>query len=617
MNNKDTHYLAFTPEWFAKNQKILLVLFNLIYKIFPSLLFKSSDRNTFKGKEIIGVGNSYATCNAGLQFFLKSDLIKTASENPNHNHRERRIYKIILRKMKQGKIKEEKRLLPAKTSVFFTDWNYSEMLYEAFKPMWWTMHYWDEFFADRFAPQFSFGFSTLAKTPVAGANSPCDGSTRIVNTDSTIANIRVASGNSANSVNNSIEILLYASDTTNQYKHLYRGIFNFDTSALGASATISATTLDWYFTAKTDTFSPAIAPTVDVFLATVSSPASVANSDFEGCGTTSQTGSPKTYAGITTSANNTFTFDATGRGNVNKTGISSFSARIANFDAGSSTPTWSASPAVAGFYIRAADFGSNKPTLTVTYTAETTYYVTMSATESSSISLSKVNTFLRALSVSEAASSTMSNLKTFYRSLSSSVSGASTFGIARPFSQALSAIETSIASLSTTNVIGQILSATGSFTVSFSKINTFARSLSAAITGSATLSKINSFYRTLSATVGSSATIDKGFVFTTILSATATGIATLSRIIIYCRTLSVQVIGITARIKTIMNGITAGIWAKTVKVADAWSKTARTNDSWSKTAKVADAWAKTAKTNDSWNKTARAKDDWNKTERDL
>src|SRR5690606_29602351 len=38
-----------------------------------------------------------------------------------------------------------------------TFWVYSKNLYEAFKPLWWAMHYWDEFFADKHAPQWSFG----------------------------------------------------------------------------------------------------------------------------------------------------------------------------------------------------------------------------------------------------------------------------------------------------------------------------------------------------------------------------------------------------------------------------------------------------------------------------
>jgi hypothetical protein len=34
-------------------------------------------------------------------------------------------------------------------------------VYRAFRPLWWAIHYWDELFADRWAPELSYGFDTL------------------------------------------------------------------------------------------------------------------------------------------------------------------------------------------------------------------------------------------------------------------------------------------------------------------------------------------------------------------------------------------------------------------------------------------------------------------------
>lgn len=37
----------------------------------------------------------------------------------------------------------------------------SEYVYEAAKPLWWAIHYWDEWVADRWMPELSYGFDTL------------------------------------------------------------------------------------------------------------------------------------------------------------------------------------------------------------------------------------------------------------------------------------------------------------------------------------------------------------------------------------------------------------------------------------------------------------------------
>lgn len=44
---------------------------------------------------------------------------------------------------------------------FYTYPRYSKLIYNAFKPLWWVMHWWDEIFADRYQPEWSFGFDSL------------------------------------------------------------------------------------------------------------------------------------------------------------------------------------------------------------------------------------------------------------------------------------------------------------------------------------------------------------------------------------------------------------------------------------------------------------------------
>lgn len=42
-------------------------------------------------------------------------------------------------------------------------------VYRAFRPLWWAIHYWDEFVADRWIPELSYGFDTLtANTQTSG-----------------------------------------------------------------------------------------------------------------------------------------------------------------------------------------------------------------------------------------------------------------------------------------------------------------------------------------------------------------------------------------------------------------------------------------------------------------
>jgi len=46
----------------------------------------------------------------------------------------------------------------------YTGWTgdvVSQFVYEIAKPLWWAIHYWDEWIADRWLPQWSYGFNTL------------------------------------------------------------------------------------------------------------------------------------------------------------------------------------------------------------------------------------------------------------------------------------------------------------------------------------------------------------------------------------------------------------------------------------------------------------------------
>lgn len=48
-----------------------------------------------------------------------------------------------------------------KTSQIRTHWKFAKRIYEAFKPMWWTMHFFDWLILDDWFPNYSFGFTEL------------------------------------------------------------------------------------------------------------------------------------------------------------------------------------------------------------------------------------------------------------------------------------------------------------------------------------------------------------------------------------------------------------------------------------------------------------------------
>src|SRR3990167_4269286 len=106
------HYLAFNKEWFGKHQERLLRFLNcpVLSPAFRILLLIHGDRRSIKG----------------------------------------RIDEIAPNFIRSGR-----------TYEFRTHWKFSRRIYFGLRPIWWLLHFWDWVFADRFAPQLSFNFTTL------------------------------------------------------------------------------------------------------------------------------------------------------------------------------------------------------------------------------------------------------------------------------------------------------------------------------------------------------------------------------------------------------------------------------------------------------------------------
>ena len=155
---------------------------------------------------------------------------------------------------------------------------------------------------------------------------------------------------------------------TDKYVGMCRFICLFDTSAIGDTDTISAATLSIRGTVKED--SAGVAPTFNIYTSAPASNTDVVAGDYDSFGSVAQSDTAITYAGYSTTGYNDWAFNATGIGNISKTGVSKFGLRNANYDAAGVAPTWSS---FATFEIRgnSADTAdtTSDPKLVVTHAA--------------------------------------------------------------------------------------------------------------------------------------------------------------------------------------------------------------------------------------------------------
>ena len=257
---------------------------------------------------------------------------------------------------------------PVLRADFRTHDKFSKRLYFTFAPLWWGMHGWDKI-ADPLAPALSFGLDSLTRYPDGNPESTTVDGRVWRNSYQSWTLLRNGAGTGASdSEANGILVGMESSNVLNEWYGLYRSIFLFDTSAIGAGATVSAAVLSLRGTAKTD---PLLAtPNIDIYAATPASNTALVAADYSQIGTVSQTGSPITYAGFSIVGYNDFTFDATGRGNIAVAGVSKFGARNANYDVANVAPTWGNTQLtyLSGYLADQAGT-ANDPKLVVTYTA--------------------------------------------------------------------------------------------------------------------------------------------------------------------------------------------------------------------------------------------------------
>lgn len=158
--------------------------------------------------------------------------------------------------------------------------------------------------------------------------------------------------------------------TANDWNYLGKSIFIFDTSGIGATSTITSSTI---LLASNGTKSDNLVttPDIDIYNATSSSRTAVVSGDFVKIGSTSQTGSPISYAGWdgTDTVYNAFVLNATGRAYIQLATSTVFGVRNPNRDVANSEPTPSANASrIDGYYADQAGTTVD-PKLTVDYTA--------------------------------------------------------------------------------------------------------------------------------------------------------------------------------------------------------------------------------------------------------
>lgn len=278
--------------------------------------------------------------------------------------------------------------LEERTTDFRTHAKFSKRVYFILKPLWWTMHFWDELFADHYAPRLSFGFSTLTAYPDAGTGATTvDGLvSREIGRNESFASIIGSAGDTVGASDTAVGVALRCSATTNQFDLNRRWLGTFDTQTLGSGATISSAILSLYGSGTNVNNIGSL--TVGIVSSNPAANNNLQNSDYSTLGSTAF--AEIINASWNSSAYNDFTLDSNGITNVSKTGISKFGAKHKwDYDANFTGSWQSGSVSIKTIYTADQTGTSNDPKLVITYTAPTAW--TQTCSETLTLTASNVN----------------------------------------------------------------------------------------------------------------------------------------------------------------------------------------------------------------------------------
>lgn len=230
-----------------------------------------------------------------------------------------------------------------------------------------------DFFTGASFPVYSDTTSTF--NPAAGAASPVDGRVRNTSND-TWANMHSeALGTSVDVTGTDIYIIGWdLNDTCNgNFEEMMRftAVF-FDTSSIPDTDSVTATTLQMVRSSASSTDGNGNTVAAAVYGSATPATNNLTTDDWEVPGTTAFS---DTIAQAAWDGTEIFTFNATGRSNVSKTGVSQFAVRDATYDVPNSAPTCtSQTPNITAIASHTADATgtANDPLLTVTHSAAAT-----------------------------------------------------------------------------------------------------------------------------------------------------------------------------------------------------------------------------------------------------
>ena len=192
-----------------------------------------------------------------------------------------------------------------------------------------------------------------------------DGDVRQSSTGDTFATLRAAAGTSAQpSAANSTCGTLNATTVSDNYDVLIRFIALFDTSSIPDTDTIDSATLSFHGRSKSDQMGGTHG--IGIVTSTPASNTDLVAGDYAQLTTTRQA-TDISIASWSTVGYNDFALNATGLGNISKTGVSKFGSRL-SFDIDNSAPTWGSEESVAGGNYAADDAGTTRdPKLVVVH----------------------------------------------------------------------------------------------------------------------------------------------------------------------------------------------------------------------------------------------------------
>ena len=252
-----------------------------------------------------------------------------------------------------------------RTTSFRTSNDFALRLYEAFKPLWWSMHYWDSLVANRLIPAFDLGFSTLVVIPDPGSPgiTSCAGDAGRGAGAETYPAIHNGAGTVFDQGSASAKVILNSNGTG--YTSLYRVAHLYDTHSLTSSAVISSAVQSGFVNSRL--VNPNLPLSVNLYGCIPASSIQLAASDYSNFGTVPYCDAPVLFSAMPSFGSQNFTVNATGIANISLTGITNFAYREATYDGPNIDPGITPSQN-ANIILRISSSSNNTFVLTVTYT---------------------------------------------------------------------------------------------------------------------------------------------------------------------------------------------------------------------------------------------------------